>query len=83
MVAKIRGVTSYGMLCSKSELNLSNDSEGIIELNKKYDKNYVSFLKTTHYDLENDNHTIMGFSLFFNNLFHFYISISNTLYSIF
>ena len=31
-VAKIRGVESKGMLCSESELNLSNDSEGIIEL---------------------------------------------------
>jgi len=31
-VSKIRGVSSYGMLCSESELNLSNESEGIIEL---------------------------------------------------
>jgi len=31
-VSKIRGVTSYGMLCSESELNLSNESEGITEL---------------------------------------------------
>ena len=36
-VAKIRGVESKGMLCSESELNLSNDSEGIIEL-KNEDK---------------------------------------------
>ena len=35
-VSKIRGETSYGMLCSESELNLSNESEGIIELNQKY-----------------------------------------------
>ena len=36
-VSKIRGVTSYGMLCSESELNISNESEGIIDLNvKKY-----------------------------------------------
>ena len=46
-VSKIRGVTSYGMLCSESELNLSDKSDGIIELsNKKYDlkigKNYFS-----------------------------------------
>ena len=34
-VSKIRGVTSYGMLCSGSELNLSSDSEGITELNEK------------------------------------------------
>ena len=36
-VSKIRGVTSYGMLCSESELLLSNESDGIIELkNNKY-----------------------------------------------
>ena len=39
LVAKIRGVTSYGMLCSGSELNLSNESDGITELNKKFKKN--------------------------------------------
>ena len=33
-VSKIRGVTSYGMLCSEAELNLSNESEGIKELSK-------------------------------------------------
>ena len=32
-VSKIRGETSYGMLCSESELKLSNESEGIIDLN--------------------------------------------------
>ena len=31
-VAKIRGVESFGMLCSESELNLSAESAGIIEL---------------------------------------------------
>jgi len=31
-VSKIRGVTSYGMLCSESELKLSDESDGIIEL---------------------------------------------------
>ena len=37
VVSKIRGVTSYGMLCSESELNLSDESNGITELsNKKY-----------------------------------------------
>ncbi len=36
-VSKIRGVTSYGMLCSESELLLSKESDGIIELkNNKY-----------------------------------------------
>jgi len=33
-VSKIRGVTSYGMLCSEAELNLSNESEGILELSQ-------------------------------------------------
>jgi phenylalanyl-tRNA synthetase beta chain len=37
VVSKIRGVTSYGMLCSESELNLSEESKGIVELsNAKY-----------------------------------------------
>ena len=45
VVSKIRGITSYGMLCSESELNLSDESDGIIELsNTRYDtktgKNY-------------------------------------------
>ena len=35
VVAKIREVTSYGMLCSESELDLSNESEGITELSSK------------------------------------------------
>ena len=42
-VAKIRGVESHGMLCSESELNISDESEGIIELkNREKDvgKNY-------------------------------------------
>ncbi len=34
-IAKIRGVESKGMLCSENELNLSEDSQGIIELKKK------------------------------------------------
>ncbi len=39
VATKIRDVTSYGMLCSESELNLSDESEGIIELSKsKYQK---------------------------------------------
>ncbi len=33
--AKIRGVESRGMLCSESELNLSDESDGIIELKNK------------------------------------------------
>ncbi len=39
VVAKIRGITSHGMLCSESELNLSDESDGITELLKsKYEK---------------------------------------------
>ena len=34
-IAKIRGVESKGMLCSESELNLSDESNGIIELKNK------------------------------------------------
>ena len=34
-IAKIRGIESRGMLCSPSELNISNDSNGIIELKNK------------------------------------------------
>ena len=34
VVSKIRGVTSHGMLCSESELKLSDEREGIIELSK-------------------------------------------------
>ena len=45
VISKIRGVTSHGMLCSESELNISNEKEGIIELsnlkyNGKIGKNY-------------------------------------------
>ena len=54
-VAKIRGVTSYGMLCSESELNLSDESDGITELSKKYEKNigksYFSKSKSNLIDL--------------------------------
>ena len=39
VISKIRGVTSHGMLCSESELNLSNESDGITELSiQKYEK---------------------------------------------
>ena len=45
-VSKIRGVTSYGMLCSEAELNISNESQGIISLSEKYNnmvgKSYFS-----------------------------------------
>ena len=44
-IAKIRGVESHGMLCSESELNISDESNGIIELKNKENeigKNYFS-----------------------------------------
>ena len=55
-VSKIRGVTSYGMLCSESELNLSDESDGIIELdqskfNKKIGNKYFSKNQTNLIDL--------------------------------
>ena len=53
--AKIRGITSYGMLCSESELNLSDESDGITELSKKYEKSigksYFSKTKSNLIDL--------------------------------
>jgi phenylalanyl-tRNA synthetase beta chain len=56
IVTKIRGVTSYGMLCSESELNLSDESDGIIELStskygKNIGKNYLSKTKSNLIDL--------------------------------
>ena len=44
-IAKIRGVESRGMLCSESELNLSDESEGIIELNNKEKEIGKSYFK--------------------------------------
>ena len=37
-ISKIRGITSQGMLCSESELNLSDESNGIISLEDKFKK---------------------------------------------
>ncbi len=56
VVAKIRDVTSYGMLCSGSELNLSDESDGIIELSsskyaKNIGKNYFSKSNSNLIDL--------------------------------
>ena len=49
VVAKIRGVTSYGMLCSESELKLSDESEGITELpSSKYLKKVGKNLSLIH-----------------------------------
>ena len=55
VVAKIRGVTSYGMLCSESELNLSDEGDGITELSNKFrksiGKNFFSKSKSNPIDL--------------------------------
>ena len=53
--AKLRGVESYGMLCSANEIGLSDDSEGLYELNESLEagasiKDALS-LKDTIYEL--------------------------------
>ncbi len=45
-VAKIRGVESRGMLCSENELNLSDESAGIVELKNKEKEIGKSFFKS-------------------------------------
>jgi len=53
-VAKIRGVESQGMLCSESELNLSSESDGIIELKNKegeIGKNYFKNVGEKVFDI--------------------------------
>ena len=45
-VVKIRGVESSGMLCSESELNISNESAGIIELKNKEKEIGKSYFKS-------------------------------------
>tara|TARA_B100000073_G_C23734023_1_gene571632 strand:- start:295 stop:2703 length:2409 start_codon:yes stop_codon:yes gene_type:complete len=57
-VSEIRGVTSYGMLCSESELNLSDESDGICELNEKLFKNKIG----KQY-FKNDNSNLIDLSI--------------------
>ncbi len=45
-IANIRGVESSGMLCSESELNLSSESDGIIELKNKENDIGKSYFKS-------------------------------------
>ena len=45
-IVKIRGVESKGMLCSENELNLSAESDGIIELKNKEKEIGKSYFKT-------------------------------------
>tara|TARA_B100000287_G_scaffold422743_1_gene465121 strand:+ start:1107 stop:3515 length:2409 start_codon:yes stop_codon:yes gene_type:complete len=57
-VSEIRGVTSYGMLCSESELNLSDESDGICALNEKLFKNKIG----KQY-FKNDNSNLIDLSI--------------------
>ncbi len=45
-VAKIRGVESRGMLCSESELNISSETDGIVELQNKDNEIGKSYFKS-------------------------------------
>ena len=45
-IAKIRGVESRGMLCSENELNLSDESAGIVELQNQEKEIGKSYFKT-------------------------------------
>jgi phenylalanyl-tRNA synthetase beta chain len=45
-IVKIRGIESTGMLCSESELNLSDKSDGIIELSNKEKEIGKSYFKS-------------------------------------
>ncbi len=45
-IAKIRGVESRGMLCSENELNLSDESTGIVELKNKEKEIGKSYFKS-------------------------------------
>ena len=57
-VSKIRGVTSYGMLCSESELNISEESEGITEL---LDKKYLNIVGKKFF--KNNNPKVVDLSI--------------------
>ena len=57
-IAKIRGVESKGMLCSESELNLSGESSGIIELKNKekiFTKGDTKALIESKYNFDSEN----------------------------
>ena len=60
IVAKIRNITSYGMLCSESELNLSDESDGIIDLSKsKYNKS----IGKSFFSKSNQNSNLIDLSI--------------------
>ncbi len=52
IIAKIRGVTSHGMLCSESELNLSDESDGITELSNSQ---YAKKIGTSYFSKSSSN----------------------------
>ena len=55
-VSKIRGVTSYGMLCSEAELKLSDESQGITELSgNKYESKIGKSSKVNHLSYVGDS----------------------------
>lgn len=57
---KIRGILSEGMLCSEQELGLSNESQGVLVVDKKYlSKNLEEYSgRISDYLLEVDNKSI-------------------------
>jgi len=57
-VVKIRGVESRGMLCSENELNLSNESGGIIEL-----KTSEKEIGTSYFKNKNKNKKFIDISI--------------------
>ncbi len=54
--AKLRGVESYGMLCSTKELNLGEDHDGIMELNldAPLGQDFVEFMQLNDTEIEVD-----------------------------
>ena len=70
VVSKIRGVSSYGMLCSESELNLSDESDGITELSSndfkdKIGDNYFPKKNSNVIDISMWSHFVTGSYLLF------------------
>ena len=82
-VSKIRGETSYGMLCSESELKLSEESEGIIALSQKFTKHIgKSYFKTKNnnnvIELSNEDlrKAVDSFEIILNKTFDYRGSLS-------
>ena len=71
-VAKIRGVESKGMLCSESELNISNESSGIIELKDN------ESLETTHFSVADKYGNVVSSTYTLNSTFGSGVTIKGT-----